>query len=376
MDLNIFGHTKDLRTNTFVVYAHISIDDYLVMVGSNFDDFPVQRRQEKHKAYQRMRRDILEGAVLPPITLAVKPDVADNLKNLIETENWESVKSELSKPNQLFILDGLQRTHILNDLKNENNSFKVGQKLLVEFWIEKDIKHLIYRLIILNSGQKTMSLRHQLDLLFMPISDEIKRDIPDIELLKERDEQRRRKAKCYSFETITTTYYCFLTKNYEPNKENLITQQLQEESVTNADENEMSEKLELFKPYLKVYSDLDELTYAHYSQINTTDRNAIHWFAKENVMNSFFAALSDYGNNNLERKERIMQAMKNLKESFKFKQDPLGLSKFDEIRSKTFDASKKNIGLATKRLLFDGFKEFFKNEGEKSFEDCWTFSAP
>ena len=67
MDLTIFGHTKDLRTNTYIVYAQISIDDYLVLVGNKFDDFSIQRKQEKHKAYIRMRQDILEGAVLPPI---------------------------------------------------------------------------------------------------------------------------------------------------------------------------------------------------------------------------------------------------------------------------------------------------------------------
>ena len=374
MDLTIFGHTKDLRTNTYIVYAQISIDDYLVLVGNKFDDFSIQRKQEKHKAYIRMRQDILEGAVLPPITLAVKPDNCDNIMNLIEQNNWEATKDELSKPNQLFILDGLQRTHILSDLKKGGNIFKEGQKLLLEFWIEKETKHLIYRLIILNSGQKTMSLRHQLELLFMTISEEIKKDIPQIELLQEKDEQRRRKSKVYSFESIITSYYCFLTKNYEPNKENLITRQIQEEGIINADENELNDKLTLFKTYLQYYSEIDDEIYKSY---NYGDKKFINWFAKENVMNSFFASLSDYGNNSEDKKDKILRALENLKNEFnKGINDPLGLETFDNIANQTINSSKKNIGLATKRFLFEGFREYFMNSGEKTFQDCWITVSP
>lgn len=368
MNLHIFGHTKDLRTNTYVVYAHISIDDYLALVGNDFDKSPFQRKREKHKGYQRMKQDIIQGAVLPPITLSLKANLVDNVEKLISENNLEGVKSELSKSNQLFILDGLQRTHILNDLKNEGTAFKDGQKLLLEFWIEKETKHLIYRFIILNSGQKTMSLRHQLETLYGAISNEIESEIPEIELNEEKDEKKRRKSKIYSFESIITAYYCFLTKNYQPNKENMITQKIQEESIIEVSENELSAKTDLFKTYLKLYADIDDEIFNLY---NREDRKFIHWFAKENVMSAFFAALADYGNNSPEKKARILVALTNLKDSFNSQTDPLGLVKFDEITNLTITPSKKNIGLATKKILFDGFREYFMNSGEKSFEDCW-----
>jgi hypothetical protein len=381
MDLDIIGQTKDLRTNTFVLYAQITIDDYLSLVGNNFDNFSIQRRQEKHKAYERMKKDILDGAVLPPITLAVKPEIVDDLIKLLNSDNLSHVKQRLVIPNQVYILDGLQRTYILHGLKKEKATFKDGQKLLLEFWIEKEVKHLIYRLIILNAGQKAMSLRHQLELLNMTIFDEIKREEIDVELIKEKDEKRRTKPKVFSFESIISSYYCFLTKNYEPNKENLITQQIQEESVTYANEEDLNDKFVLFKKYLRLYVDLDEACFKKY---NTPDfigfnesPNHKNWLAKENVMNAFFAATADYGNNNPEKQKRVIKALTQLQHNFENgEKDPLGLLGYERVVKAITDAARKNIGIATKKILFDGFREFFTNSGDKTLDECWVFASP
>ena len=75
--LKIISSTKDLRTNTHVLYAQIDITDYIKMVGKNFDRFEIQRPRQKHKAYNRMEKDIAKGALLPSITLAVNPKVVD-----------------------------------------------------------------------------------------------------------------------------------------------------------------------------------------------------------------------------------------------------------------------------------------------------------
>lgn len=373
MNIDIIGRTKDLRTNTFVLYALASIPDYLALVGNNLSEFEIQRKQEKHKAYPRMKKDIQEGAVLPPITLAIKPDKVENLIALINSNQDEEIKKEVGQPNQVYILDGLQRTYILKELQEEGKTFKEGQKLLLEFWIEKEIKHLIYRLIILNAGQKTMSLRHQLELLNMAIYDEIKKSNFDIQLNKEKDEQRRRSARVFSFEAVISSYYCFLTKNYAPNKENLITQQIQEEGVIYATESELDEKLSLFKAYLQAYTKLDECTYQHYNE-----NNRKHFFAKENVMNAFFAATADYGNKNRDKQARIQVALDKLLNEFSIStnQDVLGLETYTRISTDSINPAKKNIGLATKEFLFDGFREFFTNEGDKSLADCWIFVAP
>ena len=54
MSLSILGHAKDYRTGTHIVYANASIPGYLSLIGENFDTFAIQRRRERHKAYERM----------------------------------------------------------------------------------------------------------------------------------------------------------------------------------------------------------------------------------------------------------------------------------------------------------------------------------
>ena len=79
MQVKIIGQAKDLRTNTDILYAQLSIQDYLCLVGDNFDDYEPQRKREQYKAYERMKVDIKDGALLPSITLAVKPELVRNV---------------------------------------------------------------------------------------------------------------------------------------------------------------------------------------------------------------------------------------------------------------------------------------------------------
>ncbi len=378
MAINIIGHTKDLRTDSNVIYAFITINDYLDLVGEEFDTFSIQRKQEKHKAYERMREDIKKGAVLPPITLAVKPDYVDSITMTLE-QDLKKVEALLNNPNQLFILDGLQRTHILYDLSRTGTVFNENQKLLLEIWVEKEVKHLIYRLIILNAGRKVMSLRHQLELLYSTISGALEKDFKNLTLSREADKQRRRSSNFYKLAYVITSYHCFLTKNYEPKKENLITQQMIDENVIYATEDELNIQFDLFKKYFGWYLKMDEATFNHYpyeaadSDLEDADKD---WWSHENVMNAFFAALADYGNNNPIKRERIELALDTLIKSFELasNQDVLGFKEFKVLKY-SINSNKKNIGLATKRLLFEGFREYFINKGEKPLADCWKFNT-
>ena len=53
--LEIIGYTTDFRTNTNILYAQIKINEYLDLVGKDFDRFEIQRKKEKHKGYNRLK---------------------------------------------------------------------------------------------------------------------------------------------------------------------------------------------------------------------------------------------------------------------------------------------------------------------------------
>jgi len=376
MGIKVLGKTKDLRSNTWVVYAKTSIDDYLNLVGDNFDDFEIQRRREKHNAYKRMKEDIIAGALLPPITLAIKPEFVANIIRLQGRKNPDALENAVSKPGRVNILDGLQRTYILKDLKREGHHFKDGQELLLEFWLEKDIKHLIYRLIVLNAGQKPMSLRHQVELLFATIKEKLESDISDLEIFAEKEGSRRNKPGKFAFVKLVSAYQCYLTRSPEINKDNFIAQQLSESSVLDADEITLENQFISFTNYMRTYVELDKLVYKVYNGTTTVHHNRANWLADDNVICSFFAAISDFGTNEkrLERIDKSLIALKILLERSKKGSDPLGLKNYEDIRD-GLNPKKQNIGYSTRKLLMNGFKEFFREEGEAEFNDCWIAGA-
>jgi hypothetical protein len=380
MPLRVLGLAKDLRTDTNVIYAQVPITEYLKLIGDDFEGFSIQRRREKHKAYVRMRKDIIEGALLPAITLAVKPDRVTTLNSLIRRNKMTALAKRLSVPGHANILDGLQRTYILKDLETEGHKFKKGQTLLVEFWCEKEIKHLAYRMIILNAGQKPMSMRHQIELLFSTIRTRLQSQVPQLEIFTEREQGRRRGPRKFALDRLAVAYQCFLTQTPETQRDNIVAQQLIEAEALDSTEAELSEKFEHFVEYLKRYTDLDDEICRVYDQQVTTGGISIptgtQWFGSENVMNSFFGAVAQFGSQP-SRAARIRDAIDKLEtelEAAKTNSDPMGLATLHSIID-GINPRKVNVGFATRRLITNGFKEFFRDSGDTSIEECWKLSS-
>ncbi len=377
MQINIIGQATDFRTNTPVIYAQMSIPDYLKLVSEDFDKFAIQRRREKHKAYVRMKNDIIKGGLLPSITLAVNPSRVAELLPLSKQEQLDDLAVALTVPGQVNILDGLQRTYILHDLAREGFEFKEGQKLSLEFWLEAQVQNLIYRIIVLNAGQKPMSMRHQIEVLFSTFKEIFEREIPNIELYQERDVMRRNRARKYSLERLVTAYQCFLTKSPEIQKENVVAQQIMEENILSESEEILGEQFSLFQGYLRKYADIDEdLCRIYDGSRGSSIPTGTNWFGSENVMNAFFAAMSDFGSTE-QRRTRIDSALERLRAVLQGSnpgEDPLGLSVFQDV-VQGFNTRKVNVGFATRKLLFQVFKEYFRDAGDTQLRDFWTREA-
>jgi hypothetical protein len=366
-----------MRTTTTVLYVQIEIQDYLNLVGEDFDRFEIQRTRQKYKAYNRMQNDILKGALLPTITLAVNPQVVNTYIKLWQHKKHSELIEKLYDSKNIYILDGLQRTYIIKDLIEDKERLKNGQKLLLEIWLEQEIKHLIYRLIVLNAGQKPMSMRHQVELLFMTMQGKLEEEITDLELFKEKEETRRTRAKKLPFDRIVTAYYCFLTKSPEEKRENIVVKQMDEFEVFNSDENLLSKIFFDFTKYLKDYVLLDEEVFRIYEHsVEPEIKSPKNWLAEDNVINSFFSALAQFKDDKVFSK-RTDKAIKFLLQSMhkaKPGSDPLALKTLSDIR-KGINPKKVNVGFETRRILNSGFKEFFREEGGISFADAWKRAA-
>ncbi|SEI01748.1 hypothetical protein SAMN02799636_04962 [Methylobacterium sp. 275MFSha3.1] len=399
MAVTILGTATDVRTGTSVVYTQMSIPEYLAIVGKEFEDFHLQRRRESHKAYERLKLDISEGALLPSITLAVKPENVSAILPVVECyRNDPSTAGQLAAvlntPGSVDILDGLQRTYIMRDLSDDGQYFKEGQRILVEFWLESELHNLIYRIIVLNAGQKPMSIRHQLELLFASLQASIEKKIPNIEIYRERDATRRTRPRKFAFNIVVSAYQAMVTASPELQKHNIVANQLMESSALDMGESALSQQFDVFIETLKLYADLDTEAFRVYRAAPAADveqgadvsasgdgepltpADQHNWLSSENVMASFFAALAQFSTNEnrRQRANTALGALKNQLTNAAPGTDPLSLETFNRLRS-GISPRKVNVGVATRRLITNGFKEYFRDAGETPLGECWNQAA-
>lgn len=368
MSIRIIGKAKDIRTGTFVVYVQANISTYLNLIGDDFDEFEIQRRRVQHKAYSRMRSDIVSGTLLPAITLSVKKDYIETFLNKIN--NDQELLKVMNAPGRVNILDGLQRTHILADIKKDGHIFDDGQTILLEYWLEGNVNNLIYRIIVLNSGQKPMSMRHQIELLFSTTKENLRESIPDIEIFTERDEARRTRAGKYALERLAISYYAFIMKSTEIDKENIIAQKIIEDSILEEGEEELGKKFSKFTGYLQKFYLMDKEIFRLY------DAEACAWLGSENFMISFFAAISNFSIDE-KRERRISEALDKLIADLGVAN--IGDDIFGYLNYKQaivgLPSRRTNVGYATRKLLSTVFKEFFREAGEKSLSELWAVES-
>jgi hypothetical protein len=360
------------------VYAQIPIGELLPLVGPEFESFAIQRRREKHKTYERMKKDLIAGALLPSITLAVKPERVADLRPLHAQADYDGLASALSQPGGVNILDGLQRTYIIKDLVDDGEELNGDQTLHLEFWLEESVNNLVYRIIVLNAGQKPMSMRHQIELLFSTLKQRLEDEIPSLEIYRERDQTRRRRSRKFALDRLASAYQSYITRSPEVSRENIVAQQIVEADAMDASEEELTSEFNSFVQLLDRYCQLDDEICRIYGERDDDSDvpTGANWFGSENVLQAFFAANSQYAVGSIQQ-ERSDRALGRLHETLQRSQagdDPLALTRLLEIQQ-GFNPRKVNIGAATRKLLLNGFKELMRSEGEASMEDCWTFAA-
>ncbi len=159
----------------------------------------------------RMVEDIAGGAILPPIVLGAilserEFDAASRLND--DTELSKLVSNLDSE--QLSIIDGMQRTtalleaYLIKDISDN--------PVRVEIWFAKNINSLIYRMLILNTGQVPWDIKRQLETIYDPILARIKSEVPRIEVILIDDNERRKAAGQYQSSRLIEFFLAFSSR--------------------------------------------------------------------------------------------------------------------------------------------------------------------
>jgi hypothetical protein len=206
----------DQRTRCWSLLTTMSIRDYLELVAeahqtqgalSGQRDTLTTTTAKRIRA--RMVSDLKQGAVLPPLVIGA---VVDGEKyDSLPLERATTVQEVLSQDDRstLSIIDGMQRTAALLEAVSEEPSV-TDRCVRVEFWLTNAVRAMIYRMLVLNTGQVPWTMNRQLTVVFAPLLQEIRANVPELDKVSTPDNPGRRVgAAQYSSDSIVELYIAF-----------------------------------------------------------------------------------------------------------------------------------------------------------------------
>lgn len=216
--MEVVSKLFDKRIKSWNILVEITIRDYYKLVENIIENNEFQRKRVRSSAsvYSLLKKDILEGCIIPPIVLALT-DTDPTMFDIGESSTNEIIEHINTKKGSLIILDGLQRTYTIRDLISEleRNSDEVLEEIYsykqrVEIYIGIDKIGILYRMLTLNTGQTPMSTRHQIEILY---SDYIDKSIDNIRLIKESDGVYPKKGE-FKFKDVIEGFNSYIEREY------------------------------------------------------------------------------------------------------------------------------------------------------------------
>ncbi|MEQ9235257.1 hypothetical protein [Coleofasciculus sp. E2-BRE-01] len=209
---------KDERVNCYSVMTQLTINEYLDIIERIYESgggIEGQRDPLKTSTAIRIRKRMIEdlqaGTVLPPIVLGVvvSEDIFYRLDNIEDKDFWKIIDNTSRK--SISIIDGMQRTTALKEaLKNSNEEQSLAdKKIRIEYWIASNTNSLIYRMLVLNTGQVPWNLRRQLEIIFRSMIQEIQEKVPSIEILQINESKRRARPGQFQADQVIELFLVF-----------------------------------------------------------------------------------------------------------------------------------------------------------------------
>lgn len=240
------------------VLIEINIEEYLNVARKIIKNNQFQRNRVKSSTsiYSLLRNDLKKLCTIPTIVLALKGD----------DQSHDKACNPFDDPDNLMILDGLQRTYSLIEVyeefeQSDKEQFERFKNHLIRVEVYEGISRtgILYRMLTLNTGQTPMTKRHEIEILY---SDYLSLDLGDgVCLNTETSAKSSSKAVgTYNF-NFAIEGFCSLLEGDESQltKKDLLVTVQELEKVCQDDY-----KKDLFKQFLITYNGfakkLDEVT--------------------------------------------------------------------------------------------------------------------
>ena len=355
----------DKKVNSKNIQFTIDIKKYVELSKQIIHNNPFQRNKVSRSGsvYSLLKEDILKGCIIPPIVLA------STFRLDHEENNHDDILNKiLSEPQDLKILDGLQRTFSLIEVYDNNIEFfeKNEYVIRVEVYLSISDTGILYRMLTLNTGQTPMTLRHQLEILFSKYLDG---SVEDLRIIKEVDDDAVRSINEYKFSDLIDGYNSFLERNELPIDRFDILQTVQTIQLISHDDNGDYE----FKNFVKTYNLIakkfdehfkdwvypsdDDIDAEFKTKANPFGKLPFKIFNRSQAITGFGAAIGDLID--LDSINGLSSISKICNELIFTNDDILNLNKcLDDVRDKS-----KKIGNGQRIFFKLFFKHLFDKDG-------------
>lgn len=247
---------KDGRSECWSIMATVNATSYLDLVEEAYSDQgglegqrPAIKSKSGLKIRNRLVQDIKRGAVIPPVVIGVVCSTEDyESLSLLEDSN-ELLSGIQSRKLEVSIIDGMQRTTALKEAE------AIEMMVRVEIWLSHKVDSLIYRMLVLNTGQVPWDLKRQLDVLYKPLLKKVAEKVSDIRVIANDDSSRRSQAGMYKSSRVIELFLAFTSRSIDVDIKDKMADEFAKIDITDAASND--EYFPLFLDALTLLVDMD-----------------------------------------------------------------------------------------------------------------------
>ncbi|MDY0974206.1 hypothetical protein SOM61_04455 [Massilia sp. CFBP9012] len=250
---------EDKNSNCVSIMLTVPLKTYLSLVEGAYSEqggLAGQRAPIRTKTGLKIRRrlveDLTRGAVIPPIVVGAvaKPIEINRFKKMNTSQ--ELVDALIHKKIDVSIIDGMQRTTAFIEANAEK---KIEPLIRVELWLARKVDSLIYRMLVLNTGQVPWDLKRQLETLYKPIVAKITHEVANIRVIGLDDNTRRSQAGEYRSTKIIELFLAFTSRSVDVDIRERVAEEFATIDVTEATADE--EFFPLFIETIKLMASVD-----------------------------------------------------------------------------------------------------------------------
>ena len=153
----------------------------------------------------RLIEDLKQGAIIPPIVVGLAIEKELHAINISDVEClFNDYQSEIT------VIDGMQRSEALSEALSSKPDIQ-NNMLRMDIWVAKDSVSLIYRMLVLNTGQVPWDVKRQMEVIYKPLIKET-RQVKGITINTKNDNTRRSKAGEYQAASIVELFIAFTSR--------------------------------------------------------------------------------------------------------------------------------------------------------------------